>query len=261
MTLFLKLGGSLITDKTKPETVRQDVLRRSAAEIQTAVAQQPGIRLLIGHGSGSFGHVAAAKYGTRHGVATPDQWHGFAEVGTTAARLNKIVIDSLQQANLPAFTLQPSASVLCHNGRLVQIMSQPVQMALNAGLVPVIHGDVAFDSGQGGTIVSTEEVMMALAADIPPTWLLLAGETDGVYDAAGNRIPAISAQNFESIRGALGGSRGTDVTGGMVAKVESMLALVRQIPGLKVRIFSGLVSGNINTLISAPSTPLGTVIL
>jgi len=70
-TVFLKLGGSLLTDKTQSEAVRLHVVRRMAKEIADAMARKPQLRLIIGHGSGSFGHVAAARYGTRLGVKSP----------------------------------------------------------------------------------------------------------------------------------------------------------------------------------------------
>lgn len=260
MTIFLKLGGSLITDKTQIETVRSDVLKQVAQEIKHALAQNPNTHLLLGHGSGSFGHVVAAKFGTRQGVSGPQAWRGFTKVSVTAARLNKIVVEALQTEGIPALTLQPSASVVCEGGKIRQIAAEPVQMALSAGLVPVIHGDVAFDKTQGGTIVSTEEVMMALANSIQPRWLLLAGETTGVYDAQKEVIPVISQQNFEQIKGALGGSRGTDVTGGMLTKVQNMLALVKQTPELKIRIFSGLEPSNLEQLLADPTIALGTLI-
>ncbi|MEM7331916.1 MAG: isopentenyl phosphate kinase [Chloroflexota bacterium] len=260
MTTFLKLGGSLITDKTKVETVRFDVLGRVALEIKTAIEQNPGLRLVVGHGSGSFGHVAAAKHGTRTGVYSPEDWVGFTEVSVTASRLNKIVVEALQAAGVPALTLQPSASAVCQGGKIVQIADQPVRMALDAGLVPVVHGDVAFDEIQGGTIVSTEEVMMALANALQPSWLLLAGETEGVYDETKQVIPLISEANFESVKGALGGSRGTDVTGGMIAKVQSMLALVDEFPSLKIRIFSGLNKGSVLDALGQEKRSFGTEI-
>ena len=50
MMIFLKLGGSLITDKTGVEAARPAVLARLAAEIAAARAAQPGLPLLIGHG-------------------------------------------------------------------------------------------------------------------------------------------------------------------------------------------------------------------
>ena len=53
---FLKLGGSLITDKSRPQTARLDVLERLASEIAQAYHKHPDLSLVIGHGSGSFGH-------------------------------------------------------------------------------------------------------------------------------------------------------------------------------------------------------------
>ncbi|WP_420631957.1 isopentenyl phosphate kinase [Candidatus Leptofilum sp.] len=254
-TLFLKLGGSLITDKTQIETIRADVLTRLAAEIAQARRENSALRLVLGHGSGSFGHVAAAKRSTRQGVSDEADWRAFAAVSDTAARLNRQVLAALLAADVPAVSLQPSASVVCVDGRIQTIASQPVQSALEAGIVPVVYGDVAFDSVRGGTIVSTEEVMMALAVEIRPSWLLLAGETVGVYDQTGQVIPTINRANYAEIETALGGSRGIDVTGGMASKVQSMLALVDHFPQLSIRIFSGLEPGNlVGTLLNPDST-------
>ena len=70
--IFLKLGGSLITDKARPETPRLDVLRRLVNEIAEARQAAPTLRLLIGHGSGSFGHAAAARHATHLGASNPE---------------------------------------------------------------------------------------------------------------------------------------------------------------------------------------------
>lgn len=259
-TIFLKLGGSLITDKTGVESVREDVLARVAAEIGQARAANPNLQLVLGHGSGSFGHVAGAKYGTRRGVVTAVQWRGFAEVSAAASRLNAIVVNALLAAGVPALRLQPSASAICADGKIQALAVQPVQMALAAGLVPVVFGDVAFDSIRGGTIISTEEVMMVLADEIRPSWLLLAGETPGVLDMQGNVVPLITEETLPSIAPALGGSRGTDVTGGMASKVRSMLDLTAKQPELSIRIFSGLPAGEIKQSLLNPATAAGTVL-
>mgnify|MGYP003414827420 CR=1 FL=1 len=50
--IFLKLGGSLITDKRQPETPRLDIIRQVAATIAAALRRDRSLRLLIGHGSG-----------------------------------------------------------------------------------------------------------------------------------------------------------------------------------------------------------------
>lgn len=259
--LFLKLGGSLLTDKMGVEAVRADVLARVAGEIAAARAERPSLRLLLGHGGGSFGHVAAAQYGTRQGVQTAAQWHGFAEVHAAMMRLNRLVVESLLAAGVPALGLAPSALVGCENGRITHITVAPVQAALAAGLVPVIFGDVAFDVVWGGTIVSTEEVMVALVAELRPLWLLLAGEVPGVLDSGGQVVPTITRANFGDLATALGGSRGTDVTGGMAAKVASMLRLVDAHPHLAIRIFSGLEAGLVGQVLGdGGGTAVGTVI-
>lgn len=249
--IFLKLGGSLITDKTQVETVRHDVLQRLAAEIRGALDGDRTLKLVLGHGSGSFGHIAAAKHGTRQGVETAEQWLGFVEVSRAAAQLDQIVVSALLGAGVPVMSIRPSALVMCEDGAITQILTDTIAHALQAGLVPMVMGDVAFDTVRGGTIVSTEEVMMGLADALNPSHLLLAGETDGVYDTEKNVIPMLTAANLAQYRPALGGSRGTDVTGGMSSKVEGMLALCERF-NVRVRIFSGLRPGVLrDTLLGA----------
>jgi isopentenyl phosphate kinase len=255
---FLKLGGSLLTDKTRVESVRQEVIDGLADEIALARAGRPELGLVIGHGSGSFGHVAAAKHGTRHGVWKAADWWGYSEVSDAAARLNGLVRAALLTAGVPVVTLQPSASTVCQDGRIASMAVEPVQAALAAGLVPLVYGDVAIDRVRGGTIISTEEILSFLAHRLRPDWLLLAGETDGVLDQYGAPIPLIGRQNLEQFRTVMGGSRGTDVTGGMLSKVEAMLALCDPLPALSVRIFNGLESGLLQSILMNPDQAVGT---
>jgi isopentenyl phosphate kinase len=258
--LFLKLGGSLITDKTGIESAREKTLRRVAAEIAQAREAAPERALVVGHGSGSFGHVVAAKYGTREGVTTARQWHGLAEVSDAAARLNRRVVKALLEAGVAAVSVQPSASAVCADGRIISMATVPVELALRAGIVPVVYGDVAFDQARGGTIISTEEILIYLAQALRPSWLLLAGETAGVLGAGGEPVPLLTRQNLAEIAPYLGGSRGTDVTGGMVGKVKVMLDLVESLPSMRVRIFSGLQPGLLGQVLRDPESLAGTML-
>jgi isopentenyl phosphate kinase len=181
-------------------------------------------------------------------------------VSAAAAKLNAIVRDNLLAAGVPAVSFSAHSSAECHDGKLVKLATLPIQSAITGGLIPLIYGDVAFDRVRGGTIVSTEEIMSYLAHDLQPRWLLLAGETDGVYDLHGVTIPLITHNNLAQIRSALGGSRGTDVTGGMVTKVLSMLDLVAAHPTLSIRIFSGLPAGAVRNALIDPESVVGTTI-
>jgi isopentenyl phosphate kinase len=245
--VFLKLGGSLITDKTQPQALRKGVLARLAREIVEARAANPALRLVLGHGSGSFGHVTANRYGTRGGVRTTEQWRGFAETGRMAAELNWLVVEALSALGAPALRIQPSASALCSDGELRSLAERPLIEAIEHGLLPVVHGDVAFDEVRGGTIISTEVIFAYLAQRLRPGRIILAGEVDGVLTAdpasgvKGEVIPLITPANLSEVEDALGGSRGVDVTGGMVAKVREMLALAQIVQSLReIHILSGL---------------------
>jgi len=59
----------------------------------------------------------------------------------------------------------------------------------------------------------------------------------------------------------LGGSHGTDVTGGMLAKVEAMVALVQEQPGLVVHLISGERPGALRTALLRPTEHVGGTII
>ena len=46
--VFVKLGGSVITDKTLAETARPAVIARLAAEVAHALAARPALQLVLG---------------------------------------------------------------------------------------------------------------------------------------------------------------------------------------------------------------------
>jgi isopentenyl phosphate kinase len=240
-TLFLKLGGSLITDKTRERAVRSRTIHRLAREVRDAMRERPAMRLVLGHGSGSFGHMVAVKYATHQGVRSASDWHGFAQVAAAAAQLNQIVTDIFVGEGVPVLSLPPSASAQCAGGVLNHMDTRALHAALQAGLVPLVYGDVAVDTEWGGTIVSTESVFVYLAGELEPERILLAGIVPGVYGAgAGPSVPRITPGSLAHVAPALAGSHGADVTGGMADKVERMLALVERQPRLTVHIFSGL---------------------
>jgi isopentenyl phosphate kinase len=259
--VFLKLGGSLITEKHTPSTPRPDVIARLAQEIRLAKQQQPNLQLILGHGSGSFGHSAAEKYGTRQGVDSPDGWRGFGEVWNQARKLNNLVMDALHQAGLAAISFPVSAGAVTRDGEVTGWNLAPLKAALSNRMLPVVYGDVAFDTVRGGTILSTEDIFTHLARELKPQRILLAGLEPGVwvdYPQCSQLVDTITPETVDDIMPVLGGSVAADVTGGMRSKVEEMLALVNEIPGLEVFIFSGETEGLIT--ISLIETPPGTKI-
>lgn len=262
--IFLKLGGSLITDKRQTESVRHEVLTRLAAELAAVRQANPQVRLIIAHGSGSFGHVHAKRYGTRAGVRTAEEWMGFALTADAAARLNRLVISALLAAGVPAWSLQPSALLRCVDGQVARGMIDNIEQALACGLVPVVFGDVALDDVRGGTIASTEEIFEWLALHLLPQRIVLAGEVDGIYTAdpqlhaTAQRIPLITPRTLQDLQAVVGESHGVDVTGGMAAKVAQAVRMITQIPHLDLIICSGLLPGHLEHALLSATDEVGT---
>jgi isopentenyl phosphate kinase len=245
---LLKLGGSLITDKTQPHTVRLDVIQRLASEIAQARQQDSRLSLVIGHGSGSYGHVPARKYGTRDGVNSPAGWLGFVEVWREAQSLNRLVMDALAGAGLPVIAFSPLASLTARDGMAARWELEPLRRALQAGLIPVVYGDVIFDTVRGGTILSTEGLFIYLTGELGPRRILLAGSEPGVwadYPACTSLVAEITPGNYAEFSQTLTGSAAPDVTGGMASKIHLCLELARAYPALEMVVFSGEIPGTL----------------
>ncbi|MCB9078243.1 MAG: isopentenyl phosphate kinase family protein [Anaerolineaceae bacterium] len=265
--ILLKLGGSVITDKTQPFTARLDVIERLAQEIKNAFTERgDDLRLIIGHGSGSFGHEVAARYQTHKGAVGPDSWLGFAEVAHAAAELNHIVVNALRRVGVPAIRFQPSASTRTRGEQLMYFETFPLKEALKHDLVPVIYGDVSVDAAQGMSIVSTEVLFDNLARELTPSRIILAGQVDGVYKADPNINPDaeliedIDRTNWEEVETMLGGSHGTDVTGGMFTKVRDMYRLTLAMPPMQAMIMSAEEAGNVEAVLKGQMVSFGTLI-
>jgi len=254
--IFLKLGGSLITDKTQPYVPRLDKLNDLCREMVPAASS---LQLVLGHGSGSFGHTAASEYGTRQGVRDAQGWRGFTEVHFQAARLNSHVMQALRNAGIPALAFPPSALVVARDGQVSIWETTPLRRALANGIIPVVFGDVVFDRVRGGTILSTEDLFQHLALQLGPKRILLAGFEEGVWADFPSRtslVRELTPAMFADMHAGVGAAAGIDVTGGMDSKVRQMLDLVRSVPGLEVTIFSAQEPGNLARALQGE--PLGT---
>lgn len=268
--VFLKLGGSVITDKNREATAREDVIHRAGQEIRRALKARSDLSLVLGHGSGSFGHFVADRYGLHEGIQEGPQsensWRGYAETAAAAARLNRLVTDIFLAEGLPILTLQPSASALCRRGELVSMETHLAAKALSHGLIPLVYGDVAFDEVWGCTIISTEQIFACLARELRPSRIILASMVEGVYDSDPLQNPharlfrEIGPGSIAQVERTLSGSHGVDVTGGMLTKVREMYALVRSQPSLSVHLISGQREGLIERALVGRAFSEGTLI-
>ncbi len=246
--ILVKLGGSLITDKSKPFTPRYDVINRLAREIHEA-RKKKKLKIIVGHGGGSFPHKPAKDYRTNEGIINKNSFKGIALVQDAASKLNRIIVDALIDAGENAVSVQPSSSLISENGRIKEWYLKPVTEMLRKGLMPVPYGDVALDTKKGCCIISTEEILNYISKHSAFKKIILAGITNGVYEKDPTRypdaklIPEINSKNFEEIKKYLGGSTGIDVTGGMLHRVTRIFELSKF--GVEAVVMSGEIEGNL----------------
>ncbi len=257
--LLIKLGGSLLTDKERPETPYPERIERLAREIAEAreAAEANGERIVLGHGSGSFGHVAAAAAGLGVGPLDPSGLGGASRTQERAAALHLLVLEALRAAGLAPFSFAPSSFLLAEGGVAIDRFLAPIAHALRLGLLPVVYGDVVVDRAWGASIASTEAVLAEIAeikTGLPAQGIeisraLWLGETDGVYDSAGETIPRLSRLEDAAI----GAARGTDVTGGMRLRLDTCLTLARR--GIPSTILDGRLPGRLAAAIRGEDVP------
>ncbi len=245
--ILIKLGGSLITDKQRPLTAREKVIAQLMREIREAVKKLGRKKkIIIGHGSGSFGHYAVKQYGLKR----PGAW---AAIHQVAAQLNRIVINQGRKLDLPLISFPPSSWILSRNHQVKKSFVKPIRVALNHQLIPVVYGDLIIDLVRGGVIFSTEKVFSVLTRELTKSRyqvkkIIHAGITNGVYDQQNQTIPLITPQNFDQIKPCLTQARGFDITGGMDHKITTSLALAQK-QGIVSLIINGQEKGELKRAI------------
>jgi len=231
--VLLKLGGSVITVKDAPHTANLDAIRRLAGEIAEADVKP----LVIIHGGGSFGHPTAKRYGLVGGYKSRGQLRGVAETHLAMLTLNRLVVDALLEAGVPAVPVSPLSSVVTRGGRMHVMELEPLKLLLNLGFVPVLYGDVVMDEELGFTILSGDQLIARLAVELNARRVVVGVDVDGLYTEDPKKSPdaklvqRITPGEFEAVLPYAGGSAAEDVTGGMVGKVRELLwAAERGIP-------------------------------
>ncbi len=222
---LIKLGGSCITDKNKPYISNRDVLASLARQIK-----KYGNPVVIAHGTGSFGHPTAKKYGGKKGYVSKI---GIAKVCHDTMRINQIVMEELIKAGLPAITLRPTALITAQAGKPDKLFFDPLLLLLRQNLVPVVHGDAIWDSRWQSTIFSSEYTLnliidFLLKRKLSIPYVVEVGNTNGVLDRKNKTIPSITPDNWPSLKKNIFHAPYTDVTGSMTHKIETALVRTKE---------------------------------
>jgi isopentenyl phosphate kinase len=215
--LILKLGGSVITDKSTGCAVDKARL----ASIAGAIADARTDGILVIHGAGSCGHPEAKRYHLDRG-ASAGTTEGIFVTHRAVSSLNDAVVSALRDEGVPALGVHPLHTGIADKGRLVGFECRHLETMLRLGMVPVIHGDVVMDLSKGACIVSGDQLVRYLAVALRINRVGLATDVPGVLDGD-IVVPAITRKTVPALQ--IGSSSHTDVTGGMRGKIDELLGL------------------------------------
>jgi isopentenyl phosphate kinase len=243
--LVLKLGGSVITHKEKPLTPNLPAIERLASEISRANVS----RLVLVHGGGSFGHPIAKQYAIEKGYKDQTQIMGFSKTRQAMIALNKLVVDSLIQHNIPAVTVQPSSCIITKQGRIQLMEEKPLRKLLEMEFVPVLHGDAVLDSDKGFAILSGDQLVSSLAIKLNAERIIIGIDVDGLYasdpktDSTAQLIQHVTLQELRKLHHKIEENKVTDVTGGMFGKMMELMPAVEK--GIRAMIINAAKSDNV----------------
>jgi len=238
--IILKLGGSLLTDKNKPFSIRNEILEQSVEEIVGSKK-----KLIIVHGGGSFGHPVAKKYGISNGFnkKIKNQIYGLAKTHEVMVKLNSKIIGSFLEKDYPVVAVEPFSSFMRELKEIKVNNLKVIESILEIGVTPILYGDIILDSNNKFSIISGDLIIFELCKQLQKfrvSKVIFAIEKDGVFiekDGAIKflneiRIDQIDELNLANL------DKKIDVTGG----IKSKLKLISEIGklGIPVQILNGL---------------------
>jgi isopentenyl phosphate kinase len=233
MTFFIKLGGSIITDKSKPFTSRNEVIQRLIQEIVAARNKNPHLRCIIGHGSGSFAHSVASKHTYPYGPKAIEEIHG------AALALHYVIMEECRNAGLNIRSIS-----------LQNILSNAFDM--EEKFTPIVYGDITPE----GDIYSTEMIFEKMIRNkILPKKIIMVTDTNGIM-GTGSSYKKITRENIREVKRCLKKTE-FDITGGMAHKLDCALSWADR--DIETTILNGNTPGNLERVLRG-KTVEGTIV-
>jgi isopentenyl phosphate kinase len=223
--LLVKLGGSVITDKSSYRTFREGAVRRLAREMLSTEEQK-----IVVHGAGSFGHIYAKEYALQSGLNEKRQIEGVAKVMHDVRELDNMVVGAFNDEGMWSAAVPPGSSAIMKGGVLSRMDLWPFERFLKIGITPVTFGDVALDDEKGVSICSGDQLMMRLAERFRPRKVIFCADVDGLFTADPNCDPKatlIGEVDHDTLSTIPRTERCVDVTGSIYAKIEYMLQIAK----------------------------------
>jgi isopentenyl phosphate kinase len=231
MTALVKVGGSVLTDKQRPLFFQDAYAHSVAADIRLSRT----VPVLV-HGTGSW----AKAIGRHHRI--DDGWFrdatGFQMTCLRIRRLQEALAAALRDEGVLCCPIQANAIFHRTGGTLDLYDTGPITRLVQAGVSPLLCGDLLVEGPGIFRVVSSDAIAVAIARRIDISDCVFATDVDGFQDAAGRLVPEVFEPDPD-----VGDSDRRDVTGGMSAKITAALAIAAT--GARTTIVNGRIGGRV----------------
>ena len=241
--VILKLGGSLLTDKNKPFSIREDIVKGSVRQIVDAKE-----KLILVHGGGSFGHPLAKKYSIINGIDStiPNQVLGLTETHQSMNEFNSYLIKLFLENKYPVLSIQASSIFIKDSQEISASHMEVIETALDLNILPILYGDIILDKQGSFSIISGDQIILELCKNLDKytiSKVIFTMETDGIYindnESGDDCILATEcySDQLENLNLANLGQK-IDVTGGIKGKINFIQKICNH--DIPVQLINGL---------------------
>ncbi len=257
----LKLGGALITDKSKPYSFRADIMNSAAREIRECMDEGLIESLVLVQGVGSFGHPPVLQYKLHKGFSGPDQLLPLSWTQAKVAELRTLVVNALYDAGIPVCLMYPSSMMLADRMNITEVFLTPLKGFLDFGMVPLLGGDILIDTTMGFSVSSGDPMVTLIAREFGAKRVIYASDVAGIYDSDPKVNPnaqlfhSIDLSNLDEAIEKMGKAGVEDASGAMqgkVAAIEPVTDLIKK--GLDVSVLSMMEYGSLKSLLNGDTS-------
>ncbi|MFP3045089.1 MAG: isopentenyl phosphate kinase [Thermocladium sp.] len=211
--IIIKIGGSAITDKSRPLSLDLEPVRGLAGLLRGL-----GEGLVLIHGGGSFAHPLAKAYGLGGGTRDEHQLIGVSLTTAALEALNQALTIELARRGVATYYVRAGDVFQMKRGQAFLANPGPILGALSRGVAPLLHGDVVMDSELGFSIISGDAIAEEITRLLSPRLVLFLMDVEGVYSEGAGKGALMRRLRRGDLIGV--GGDAIDVTGGLMGKLR-----------------------------------------
>ncbi|MHA1110889.1 MAG: isopentenyl phosphate kinase [Promethearchaeota archaeon] len=253
---IIKLGGAILTDKSTPYTANDEIITSIAKELKECFDAGLIEDLIIVHGVGSFGHVPVLKHKLHLGFQTPNQLIAMTQTQKEINEFRLMLCQKFIEFEIPVNLLHASSFCISEKMKITNSFLEAVKGYLSIGMIPLVGGDMLYDSRMGFSVGSGDQFVVLFAKALSANNVIFVSDVDGLYSADPKHnenaefLKNIPLGILHEIIEKTDSSPLKDVSGSMKGKLQAIFSLKEQISnGTKVRLLSMKTYGNLKSIL------------